>query len=72
MLDRTSWLTYGYAAPRLTVMLDGGRTYSLSKRGENVGIFALTGPLARTGWVFPGNTERVLRGTAILLGPARY
>ena len=67
VLDRTNWLTFGYTAPRLTVMLDGDRTYSLSKRGENVGIFAPSGQLARAGWVFPGNTERVLRGTAFLI-----
>jgi hypothetical protein len=67
VLDRTHWLTYGYTAPRLTVMLDGDRVYSLSKRGTNVGIFAPTGPLARAGWIFPGNTERLLRGTPFLI-----
>jgi hypothetical protein len=67
VLDRTSWLTYGYTSPRLTVMLDGDRVYSLSKRGTNAGIFAPTGPLARAGWVFTGNTERLLRGSAFLI-----
>ena len=29
--------------------------------------FAPSGQLARGGWVFPGNTEHVLRGTAFLI-----
>ena len=67
VLDRASWLTYGYTTPRLTVMLDGDRVYSLSKRGTNAAVFAPTGALARAGWVFNGNTERLLRGSAFLI-----
>jgi len=67
VLDRSSWLTYGYTTPRLTVMFDGDRVYSLSKRGTNAAVFAPTGALARAGWVFNGNTERLLRGSAFLI-----
>jgi hypothetical protein len=67
VLDRSSWLSYGYTTPRLTVMLDGDRVYSLSKKGTNAAVFAPTGALARAGWVFNGNTERLLRGSAFLI-----
>lgn len=67
MLDRTHWLTHGYEKPRLTVMLDGSRFLKLSKEGTNVAVFPSTGTLHRAGFVFPENTERLLRGTALLI-----
>ena len=67
LLDRTHWLTFGYEDPRLTVMLDGDFFLSLSKNGANVAVFPATGPLHRAGFVFPDNTERLLRGTALLV-----
>jgi hypothetical protein len=67
VLDRTHWLTFGYEDPRLTVMLDGDFFLSLSKDGANVAVFPATGPLHRAGFIFPDNTERLLRGTALLV-----
>ena len=67
VLDRTHWLTHGYEAPRITVMLRGSNFYRLSKDGTNVGVFAPTGKLHRAGFIFPDNTERLLRGTAFLV-----
>jgi hypothetical protein len=67
VLDRTHWLTHGYERPRLTVMLDGSRFLKLSKEGTNVAVFPSTGTLHRSGFVFPDNTERLLRGTALLV-----
>ena len=67
VLDRTHWLTNGYEQPRLTVMLDGSRFLKLSKEGTNVAVFPSTGALHRAGFVFPDNTERLLRGTALLI-----
>jgi hypothetical protein len=67
VLDRTHWLTHGYERPRLTVMLDGSRFLKLSKEGTNVAVFPSTGTLHRSGFVFPENTERLLRGTALLI-----
>jgi hypothetical protein len=67
VLDRTHWLTYGYDQPRLTVMLDGDTFLKPSKEGSNVAVFAPTGTLTRAGWTWPGNTERLLRGTAMLV-----
>ncbi|MFL5618174.1 MAG: hypothetical protein ACJ79A_07255, partial [Gemmatimonadaceae bacterium] len=67
LLDRTHWLTAGYDVPRLTVLLTGDLFLHPSKDGENVAIFPTTGPLVRAGFTWPGNTERLLRGTALLI-----
>jgi hypothetical protein len=67
LLDRTHWLTAGYDAPRLTVLVEGDTFLRPSKEGENVAIFPTTGPLVRAGFTWPGNTERLLRGTALLI-----
>jgi hypothetical protein len=66
-IDRTHWLTHGYERPRLTVMLDGSRFLKLSKEGTNVAVFPSTGTLHRSGFLFADNTERLLRGTALLI-----
>jgi len=66
-LDRTHWLTFGYEQPRLTVLMEGSTFFTLSKEGSNVGVFPQTGTLHRSGWIWPDNTERLLRGTAFLI-----
>jgi hypothetical protein len=60
-------LTAGYDAPRLTVMLEGDVFLKPSKEGENVAVFPTTGPFVRAGFTWPGNTERLLRGTSLLI-----
>jgi hypothetical protein len=67
VLDRTHWLTQGYDESRITVMLEGSTFLKLSREGANVGVFPSTGLLHRAGFVWPGNTERLLRGTAFLI-----
>lgn len=67
VLDRTHWLTQGYEQPRITVMMSGSSFFRLSKEGANVGVFPATGTLYRAGFVWPNNTERLLRGTAFLI-----
>jgi hypothetical protein len=67
LLDRTHWLTAGYDAPRLTVLLQGDLFLKPSKEGANVAIFPATGPLVRAGFTWPNNTERLLRGTSFLI-----
>lgn len=67
VLDRTHWLTHGYERPRLTVMFDRGTFLKLSREGANVAVFPETGLLHRAGFIFPENTERLLRGTALLI-----
>jgi len=67
VLDRTHWLTYGFEAPRLQALLDGSTFLSLSKEGANVAVFPRSGTLHRAGFVWPENTERLLRNTALLI-----
>ena len=66
-LDRTHWLTAGFDAPRLTVLVQGDVFLKPSKEGANVAVFPSTGPFIRAGFVWPGNTERLLRGTSLLI-----
>jgi hypothetical protein len=67
VLDRTHWLTAGYERPRITVMVDGSNFLRLSKEGNNVAVFPGEGRLLRAGFAFPDNTERLLRGSALLV-----
>lgn len=67
LIDRTHWLTYGYEAPRMTALVTGGSFYRLSKDGTNVAVFPQTGAFHRAGFQWPGNTERLLRNSALVL-----
>jgi hypothetical protein len=67
LLDRTHWLTAGFDAPRLTVLLEGDLFLKPSREGENVAIFPSSGKFVRAGFTWPGNTERLLRGTSLLI-----
>ncbi|HEV7993387.1 MAG TPA: M14 family metallopeptidase [Gemmatimonadaceae bacterium] len=67
LLDRTHWLTAGYDAPRLTVLVEGDLFLKPSKEGENVATFPISGTLVRAGFTWPGNTERLLRGTSLII-----
>ena len=49
------------------VMFEGSTFLKLSKEGSNVATFPTTGKLYRAGFVFPENTERLLRNTALLI-----
>jgi hypothetical protein len=67
VLDRTHWLTSGFDDQRLTVLLDGSTFLTLSKEGSNVAVFPKSGRLHRAGFVWPDNTERLLRNSALLI-----
>jgi hypothetical protein len=67
VLDRTHWLTFGYERPRLTAMFQGREFLTLSKEGTNVAVFPQSGRLFRAGFQWPGNTERLLRNTALVI-----
>jgi hypothetical protein len=67
VLDRTHWLTYGCDRPRITVMMTGDVFLRASKDGANVAVFPATGPLTRAGFVWPDNTERLLKGTSFVV-----
>ncbi|HUF25832.1 MAG TPA: M14 family zinc carboxypeptidase [Gemmatimonadaceae bacterium] len=66
-LDRTHWLTHGYEQPRLTVLVDGSTFLRLSRDGSNVAVYPASGPFHRAGFIWPDNTERLLRDTAFLI-----
>jgi hypothetical protein len=67
VLDRTHWLTSGYDDQRLTVLLEGSTFLTLSKEGANVAVFPKTGKLHRSGFIWPENTEKLLRNSAFLI-----
>ncbi len=67
VLDRTHWLTLGLDTQRLTLLMSGSTFLRPSKDASNVAVFAPTGPLHRAGFVWPDNTERLLRGTAAVI-----
>lgn len=67
VLDRTHWLTSGFEEQRITAMLDGSTFLTLSKEGANVGVFPRNGRLHRAGFIWPENTERLLRNSALLI-----
>ncbi|MGI9139754.1 MAG: M14 family zinc carboxypeptidase [Gemmatimonadaceae bacterium] len=67
VLDRTHWLTHGYDAPRITVLMAGSSFFKLSRRGANIAVFPAQGNFHRAGFVWPDNTERLLRNTAYVI-----
>ena len=67
VFDMTHWLTLGVEKQRMTVLVDGDAFLKLSKEGTNVAVFPVTGPLKRAGFTFPDNTERLLKGTALVV-----
>jgi hypothetical protein len=67
LLDRTHWLTYGYEAPRLTALVTGNTFFRLSREGTNVAVFPARGAFHRAGFQWPGNTERLMRGAALVV-----
>lgn len=66
-LDRTHWLTHGYDAATLTMLFEGDAFLRLSREGSNVAVVPSTGSVIRAGFTWPGNTERLLRGSALVV-----
>ena len=67
VLDQTHWLTLGVGQPRVTALVEGGDFLRLSKQGTNVAVFPRTGAFYRAGFTWAGNTERLLRNTALVV-----
>ncbi|MGH7529667.1 MAG: M14 family zinc carboxypeptidase [Gemmatimonadales bacterium] len=62
-LDPTHWLTFGYEGRQLPVFIEGDTFWEPSRGGANPVV--LTGDaLLLSGFAWPGNTERLLQGTA--------
>ena len=63
-LDTTHWLTYGYDRDRLPVFIDGDTFWRPSKSGANPVTFTdATDSLVLSGFVWPDNTARLLKGS---------
>jgi hypothetical protein len=64
-IDRTTYLTYGYEDTDLPVLVASGFFFRPSKEGTNAVVFSpdASQPLRLSGFVWPNNTERLLRGT---------
>ncbi len=68
-VDRTNYLTYGLTEEEIPVLLASGYFFRISKEGTNAIIFDAKGtkPLTISGFVWEGNTERLLKGTSYLI-----
>jgi len=68
-VDRTTYLTYGLEQDELPVLLASGYFFRYSKAGNNALVFNAkpSRPLTLSGFVWEGNTERLLSGTAYVI-----
>ncbi|HEV2765330.1 MAG TPA: hypothetical protein VGV38_20275, partial [Pyrinomonadaceae bacterium] len=68
-VDRSTPLTYGYEQTTLPVLVDSGYFFRPSKEGTNAVVFDADSsrPLRLAGFIWPGNTEQLLRGTAYVI-----
>ena len=68
-VDRTTYLTYGLEQNELPVLLASGYFFRYSKEGSNALVFDAkpTSKLTLSGFVWEGNTERLLAGTSYIL-----
>ncbi|MCY7377087.1 MAG: hypothetical protein LH472_14095 [Pyrinomonadaceae bacterium] len=68
-IDRTSYLTYGLETENLPVLLSSGYFFRPSKEGTNAVVFESKPKrdLTISGFVWAGNTERLLKGTVYLI-----
>jgi hypothetical protein len=72
-LDRTTYLNYGMNQDEMGVLLASGFFFRYSKDGTNALVFDENPqkPLTISGFVWEGNTERLLKGTAYLIDEPR-
>ena len=68
-VDRTTYLTYGVQQNELPVILGSGYFFRYSKEGLNAVVFDAKPkkPLTISGFVWEGNTEELLKGTAYVI-----
>ena len=68
-VDRTTRFTYGINEDYVPVLLASGYFFKYSKDGSNVLVFEEnpTKPLTISGFVWEGNTERLLKGTSHMI-----
>ncbi|MCW5956721.1 MAG: hypothetical protein KIT61_09050 [Pyrinomonadaceae bacterium] len=68
-VDRTTYMTYGVDRDEMSVLLANGYFFRYSKEGTNALVFDANPkrPLTVSGFVWEGNTERLLKGTAYVI-----
>jgi hypothetical protein len=68
-VERTHYLTYGIENENLPVLVASGYFFRPSKEGTNALLFESNSakPLTISGFVWEGNTERLLRGTSYII-----
>lgn len=68
-VDRTTYLNYGVNENEMPVLLASGYFFRYSKEGTNALVFDANPrrQLTVSGFVWEGNTERLLRGTSYLI-----
>ena len=68
-VDRTSYMTYGVEDENVPVLLSSGYFFRVSKEGSNAFVFEPKPrrPLTISGFVWEGNTEKLLKGTAYII-----
>ena len=72
-VDRTTHLTYGLEQDELPVLVASGFFFRYSKEGSNALVFDAKPkkPLTLSGFVWEGNTERLLSGTSYIIDEPR-
>ncbi len=68
-VDRTTYLTYGIETENVPVLLASGYFFRPSKEGSNALVFdrSAKNSLTLSGFVWEGNSERLLKGTVYLI-----
>ncbi|MGD9627732.1 MAG: M14 family zinc carboxypeptidase [Pyrinomonadaceae bacterium] len=68
-VDRTTYINYGVEKNEIPVLLANGYFFRYSKEGTNALVFDASPkrPLTISGFVWEGNTERLLKGTAYVI-----
>ena len=73
-VNRDHFLTYGYERDTVPVLVDTDQFLTLTKRGANVLTFPAApagnphpAPLRLAGFIWPDNTEKLIRGTAAVI-----
>jgi hypothetical protein len=71
-VDRTTYINYGVNQNEVPVLLQTGYFFRYSKEGTNALVFDAnpTRPLTVSGFVWEGNTERLLKGTSYIIDEA--
>jgi hypothetical protein len=66
-VNRNHFLSYGYDQDMMVVLMGGAAFFRASRDGANVVTFTTGGPLTVSGFIWPDNTEELLRGTSYVI-----